>query len=60
MYQNMTTKKWTLIGTLHGGGYDCRSGKIFGNGTWNRIIPNLAWIKEQLEDLKQQACSDHI
>jgi len=59
MYHNLTTNKWTLIGTLYGGGYSCRTGNVDKDGgIWNNVMTYLNWIKENLEDLEQPICSN--
>jgi len=45
--------KWYIIGTLYGGGYDCRTdtvSKSNKDGTWNKAWPWVEWMKEQIKE----------
>ena len=49
MHQDPTTKRWTIIGTVLGGGYDCRDGTgAYSEGHWNKVTAHLDWIKDIL------------
>jgi len=42
--------KWYIIGTLHGGGYDCRDGSGGdSDGLWNKVSAHIKWIKETIK-----------
>jgi secreted trypsin-like serine protease len=45
VHQDQSSGRWTIIGTVWGGGYDCRSGNTNGDGKWNKVTDHLAWIK---------------
>jgi len=36
--------RWTIIGTVSGGGYDCRDGEVNGKQKWNKVSAHLDWI----------------
>jgi len=62
MHQDPTTKRWTIIGTVRGGGYDCRSGTWNHNrkGGWNKVTAHLDWIKDILaEDSATATCASN-
>merc|ERR1719219_1310371 len=45
--------RWTVIGTVNGQGYDCRTGKfngVKGYGNWNKVTDFLDWIKENTKN----------
>jgi len=43
--------RWVLIGTLQGGGYDCRNGELLQDkeGIWNKVSYWTDWIKDQIK-----------
>ena len=43
--QDPVSKKWTIIGTVYGSGYDCRTNRTNGKGKWNKVTAYLDWIK---------------
>lgn len=61
MYFDRKTKKWILIGTVSGGGYDCRTDSVFDDyqGVWNNVTSHLPWIKRTMKDLKEPLCKDN-
>merc|ERR1711974_451203 len=47
--------RFVLIGTLRGGGFDCRSGQYQEfegsvNGLWNKVSAHSDWIKKEMKD----------
>ena len=61
MYRNTTTKKWTVIGTVSGQGYDCATDStdtIFGsdNGLWNKVSSQMTWLQKTMADLGEPIC----
>ena len=42
------TKRWTVIGTLVGKGFNCITGKTKGDGQWNTVSKHMPWINEIL------------
>jgi len=48
MHQDPTTKRWTIIGTVVGRGYNCKTGNTSGEGKWNKVTAHLDWIKDIL------------
>ena len=64
MYQDMKVgvEKWILIGTVNGGGYDCRTDRkieIDGsdNGVWNKVSYHVDWIKKTAQELGETLCN---
>merc|ERR1712215_15907 len=50
MHKNKQTKRWTLIGTVMGGGYDCEHDKVNtfeGStiGVWNKVNSHSKWLE---------------
>ena len=44
MYYNKTTSRYVLIGTVKGGGYDCKTDKVKSSeGLWNKVSAHI-WI----------------
>lgn len=46
--------RWVIIGTVYGGGYDCKTGKTSTfegsiNGLWNRVSAHTDWIKATIQ-----------
>jgi len=63
MYFNRTTSRFVLIGTVYGGGYDCREDRLghwidFNNndGLWNKVSAHMYWIQETMEKLGEKVC----
>jgi len=57
MHQDPTTKRWTIIGTVYGGGYDCRTGNgAYRKGYWNKVTAHLDWIKDILANDQGVRC----
>ena len=61
MYRNTTTKKWTLIGTVSGQGYDCRTDRVdkieeSTNGLWNKVSSHMTWLERTMADLGEPTC----
>jgi len=51
MIRDRSTKKYILIGTVMGGGYDCGSDNMTSfegsvDGVWNKVSAHTDWIKE--------------
>merc|ERR1711874_545064 len=49
------TERWGIIGTVYGGGYNCKTGKTSkfeGEevGIWNKVSAHTEWILDQLEE----------
>jgi len=56
MYQNITTGKYILIGTVQGGGFNCQTGNVnlfeeSDNGIWNKVSYHVDWIHRMLRML---------
>ena len=47
MHYDNDNDQWTIIGTVHGEGYDCRKGEeqVKRKGKWNKVSAYLHWIK---------------
>jgi len=63
MHQNKQTKRWTLIGTVMGGGYDCKRDTTHtlegsNNGQWNKVSSHSEWLKRTMEELNEPICRD--
>ena len=58
---NLNHGRYTLIGTVNGNGYDCRTHgttlfEMSDNGLWNKVSAHMEWIKETAEDLGENIC----
>ena len=54
---------YKLIGTVIGGGYDCRKDKVKlfeGHRTWNEVSYWVDWIRGKLADYNETICSPFI
>ena len=61
MYRNESSGRYVLIGTVQGGGYDCRTDKVnifegSENGLWNKVSAHMEWIQETMERLGENVC----
>merc|ERR1739845_298334 len=53
MYKDRKTRVYYLIGTLNGGGFNCKTDRISmfegsNNGLWNKVSAWVNWINEQV------------
>jgi len=49
VHQDPATSRWTVIGTVFGGHYNCTSGTgEWGESIWNKVTAHLDWINEVL------------
>ena len=51
-YKDPETNKFAILGTVHGGGYDCATSKVnSAKGIWNRVsAPKVrSWIDDVLK-----------
>jgi len=49
VHQDPATSRWTVIGTVYGGHYNCTSGTgEWGESIWNKVTAHLDWINEVL------------
>ena len=65
MYFDRHTSTYTLIGTVNGGGYDCRTDEVTeiegeDNGMWNKVSAHVDWIKERMEEMNEKDCPNKI
>ena len=63
MYFNDTTSTYSIIGTVNGNGYDCRTDTVTtfegsDNGLWNNVSAHMDWIQETMEKLGQKVCKN--
>ena len=63
MYFNNASEAFTIIGTVNGKGYDCRTNqvhKIEGstNGLWNQDSFHKELIQDNMEDIGERVCKD--
>ena len=63
MIQNKASKKWTLIGTVSGQGYDCEGDRVdqfeeSNNGLWNNITIQTTWLEKTMKKLDEPICRD--
>jgi len=63
MIQSKKTKRWTLIGTVMGQGYDCTHNVVdtlegSNNGVWNKVSSHSKWLKKTMKKLKEPICRD--
>ena len=61
MYFNKWTSSYMIIGTLVGGGYNCKKDtvkKIEGsfNGIWIKVTNFVQWLKEQMTTMEEDVC----
>ena len=56
MSYNNATQKWTVIGTVSGFGYDCKTGYVNGLGKWNNIKTLGTWIRKELVKIGEPIC----
>jgi choriolysin H len=58
LHQNQVTKRWTIIGNVYGGGFDCRTGRgANGQGIWSRVTAHLDWIRKVLDEPGTSTCA---
>ena len=49
IHRDEATGRWTIIGTVKGGGYSCvKDEGEDDNGQWAKVTAHLSWIKEIL------------
>merc|ERR1719369_1576264 len=48
LHQDPASKRWTIIGTVYGSGYNCETGKTNGPGLWNKVTAHIHWINRVL------------
>ena len=63
MYYNNASSTFTIIGTVNGNGYDCRTDEVYwfegsNNGLWNKVSAHMDWIQKTMEKWEQQVCHD--
>ena len=63
MYFNNASDTFTIIGTVNGNGYDCRTDEVYTfegseNGLWNKVSAHMVWIQNTMEDLEEKVCYD--
>jgi len=61
MYYNKTTSRYVLIGTVYGGGYDCKRDRVTlfegsNNGVWNKVSAHMWWIQNVMAGLGENVC----
>jgi len=61
MYLNKSTNKYVLIGTVQGGGFDCRDGNVYTwegttDGMWNKVTEHMGWIEKNMRQLGETIC----
>jgi len=61
MYLDSSSGRYVLIGTVQGGGYDCRTDAISefegsDNGVWNKVSAHMEWIQQTMGRLGQRVC----
>jgi hypothetical protein len=64
MHFNNASAAFTLIGTVNGKGYDCRTDKVdkiegSTNGLWNQVSFHMEWIQNTMEDMGEKVCKDN-
>ena len=62
IFLNDSSRRWTLFGTLQGGGYDCGSDTVYtfeGSdiGLWNKVGFHMEWIQKTMKDLGETICN---
>jgi len=61
MYLNENNSRFSLIGTVNGNGYDCRTGSFNTfeeqtDGMWNKVSEHMEWIKKTMTEFEQPIC----
>jgi len=61
MYYDEPSGRYVLIGTVQGGGYDCRQDSVgwfegSDNGVWNKVSAHMQWIQGTMERLGERVC----
>ena len=61
---NPSSKAFTIIGTLYGGGYNCKTDHVeqfegYSVGVWNKVSSHMDWIRETVEEFGEKACKDN-
>ena len=61
MYFDSSSGRYVLIGTVQGGGYDCRHDTVAvfegsDNGVWNKVSAHMEWILDTMEELGEKTC----
>ena len=61
MYLNTSVSRYTLIGTVNGQGYDCRTDtRTFfeerDDGMWNKVSEHMEWIEKTMREFEQPIC----
>jgi len=61
MYFDSSSGRYVLIGTVQGGGYDCRHDTVAvfegsDNGVWNKVSAHMEWIQQTMGRLGQRVC----
>ena len=62
MHLSVATKRYTLIGTVFGGGYNCITDKVdrfegSDDGIWNMVSAHVGWINKIISELNTK-CMD--
>ena len=53
VHQDLKSGRWTIVGTVYGGKYDCFDGTgSSGPSVWNKVTAHLDWIKEITDQSK--------
>ena len=62
MFYNETINSYVLIGTVYGGGYNCKNFKVSkryrGEGRWNKVSFHVPWIKETMIRHGEKVCEN--
>ena len=62
MFFNETIRRYVLIGTVQGGGYNCKVFKVSkrfrGEQVWNKVSFHVPWIKETMMRHGEKVCKN--
>jgi len=61
MYMNEVSGRYVLIGTVQGGGYNCRTDRVntfdgSDNGVWDKVSAHMEWVQQTMGRLGQNVC----
>ena len=63
MYYNKASAAFTIIGTVNGNCYYCRTNQVntfegSRNGLWNKVSAHIGWIQDTMDYYGERVCKD--
>jgi len=57
----LSGNRYTIIGTVMGSGYDCRTGGVKRfegqrDGVWNKVSAHMEWIQDKMREIGEKIC----